>query len=422
MDGDKPIWHSRAPFRGVSVHVHRFEAMAHTPFSVVVLAAGMGTRMKSGLPKVMHKIAGRPMIQHGLATLTGLTPAPACIVVVVGPDMPAVATAVAPWPTAVQTERLGTAHAVNAARDLVPRDGTVLVIYGDTPLIAPATYQRLLDARDEETAVVVMGFRPAKPDGYGRLVVDGGGVLEAIVEHRDATQEQRAIGLCNAGIMAIDGALLFPLIDRIGNGNAKGEYYLTDIVGLARADGLRCTVVEAAVTELIGIDSRGGLAAAEAIVRVANARMAGAIRLVSIERGHDPERFAIMPFGGGGALHAGALDTRLAGVIASGCVGPIRDTIAARRDGAGQNTIPGMLEWFEVADVAALCAPRPLLAISGAGDHIFPYSGVAKVVDVARAAYQARSAGDKIRAVEAPGGHRFNPTLAWPALAELTAA
>lgn len=123
--------------------------------------------------------------------------------------------------------------------------------------------------------------------------------------------------------------------------------------------------------------------------------------------------------GGTTALHATAVDERIAGVIASGCLGPILDTIAARRDSAGQNTIPGMLEWFELADVAALCAPRPLLAISGARDHIFPFSGVAKVVDRARAAYRAEHVEDKIRAVEAPGGHRFCSALAWPAFGEL---
>ena len=252
--------------------------MANTSYSIVMLAAGLGTRMKSDLPKVMHPLAGRPMIQHGLATLTALTPAPAQIAVVIGPGMTAVAEAVAPWPTALQTERLGTAHAVNAARDLIPRHDTVLVLYGDTPLVTPQTYQHLLAARDDRAAVVVMGFRPADPSRYGRLIISGGGALEAIVEARDATPAQQAIGLCNAGIMAIDGARLFALIDRIGNANAKGEYYLTDIVALARADGLRCAVVEADVTELMGIDSRAGLAAAEAIVQTelrARAMVAG---------------------------------------------------------------------------------------------------------------------------------------------------
>ena len=123
-----------------------------------------------------------------------------------------------------------------------------------------------------------MGFRPADPSRYGRLIINGGGALEAIVEARDATPAQQAIGLCNAGIMAIDGARLFALIDRVGNANAKGEYYLTDIVALARGDGLRCTVVEADVTELMGIDSRAGLAAAEGIVQTelrARAMVAG---------------------------------------------------------------------------------------------------------------------------------------------------
>lgn len=256
--------------------------MADTAFSVIVLAAGMGTRMQSDVPKVMHPLAGRPMILHGLATLAALSPAPQSIAVVVGPGMDQVAAAVAPWPTAVQTQRLGTAHAVNAARDLVPRHGTVLVVYGDTPLVSAATYERLLAARDTDTAVAVMGFRPADPSRYGRLIVGDDGDLGAIVEHRDATPEQQAIGLCNAGIMALDGELLFALIDRIGNGNAKGEYYLTDVVALARADGGRCAMVEADVTEVMGIDSRAGLAAAEAIVQreLRGRAMAGGATLI----------------------------------------------------------------------------------------------------------------------------------------------
>ncbi len=232
--------------------------------AAVILGAGLGTRMKSDLPKVLHAVAGRPMILHVLDAVSGLGPAKS--VVVVGPGMDAVAKAVAPHPTAVQPDRLGTADAVKAARDALAdfRRGTVLVLYGDTPMITTDTLRPMVAARATGASIVVLGFRPADPTGYGRLMLDAGGRLKAIVEQRDATEEQRAVGLCNSGVMAIDAAHLFPLIDRVGKNNAKGEYYLTDIVGLARADGLDCVVVEADADELMGVDTRAALARAEA--------------------------------------------------------------------------------------------------------------------------------------------------------------
>ena len=242
--------------------------MAHSNIAIVVLAAGLGTRMKSNLPKVMHPIAGRPMIRHLLATLEAL--APEKLVVVIGEEMEQVARAAAPWPTVVQRERLGTGHAVLAARPVVDgHRGDVLIVYGDTPLLSSETLERMLEARRSERrpAVVVLGFRPADPGAYGRLVAGGAGSLEAIVEARDASTEQLSIGLCNSGVMAVDGTQLFGLLDRVGNGNAKGEYYLTDIVELVRADGLACAVVESAEEELIGVNSRVELAVAESIVQ-----------------------------------------------------------------------------------------------------------------------------------------------------------
>lgn len=242
--------------------------MAQTKIAVVVLAAGYGTRMKSSLPKVMHPIAGRPMIRHLLASLEAL--APEKLVVVVGEEMEQVARAVAPWPTAVQRERLGTGHAVLAARSIVEgHQGDVLIVYGDTPLLSAETLERMLAARRSERhpSVVVLGFRPSDPGAYGRLVVSEDGMLEAIVEAKDAAPGQLAIGLCNSGVMAVDGTHLFRLLDRVGNGNAKGEYYLTDIVGLARSDGLTCAVVEGSEDELIGVNSRAELAVAERLVQ-----------------------------------------------------------------------------------------------------------------------------------------------------------
>ena len=199
--------------------------MADPRAAAIILAAGKGTRMKSHLPKVLHPIAGRPMIGHVLASLAPLGCAP--IVVVVGPGMEAVSKAVAPHRTALQAEPLGTGHAALAAKAaLGQREGDVLILYGDTPFISTETFEALLARRraEDRPAAVVLGMRPGDPTGYGRLLVDGKGQLEAIVEHRDATAEQRRIGLCNSGVMAVDGALLWDLLGEVGNDNAKGEY------------------------------------------------------------------------------------------------------------------------------------------------------------------------------------------------------
>lgn len=239
-----------------------------TPLAIVVLAAGLGTRMKSSLPKVLHPLAGRPMIRHVLETLEQLHPER--LVVVLGEEMGAVGTMVAPHPTVIQSERLGTAHAVMAAgATFADFDGDVLVAYADTPLISAATFRRVLAARRAASrpAVVVLGFRPADPGAYGRLVIGDGGGLEAIVEAKDATADQLALTVCNSGLMVVDGRRLPGLLARIGNDNAKGEYYLTDLVHLARGEGLACAAVEGEVEELIGVNSRADLAAAEAVVQ-----------------------------------------------------------------------------------------------------------------------------------------------------------
>ncbi len=242
--------------------------MADSKAAAIVLAAGKGTRMKSEIPKVLHRIAGQPMIAHVLQSLVPLGCSP--VAVVVAPGMEAVSAAVAPHPTAVQAEQLGTGHAVLAARAAVgDRAGDVLILYGDTPFISTATLERMLARRRaaDRPAVVVLGMRPADPAEYGRLVVDSEGRLEAIVEHRDATSEQRKIGLCNSGVMAVDGGLLWQLLAEIGNANAKGEYYLTDIVALARRRGRACAAVEAPADELIGVNSRAELAEAEGLMQ-----------------------------------------------------------------------------------------------------------------------------------------------------------
>lgn len=247
--------------------------------ATIVLAAGLGTRMKSALPKVLHPLAGRPMIQHLLGTLsdTGIDR----VIVVTSDGADDVATAVAPNPTVVQKEQLGTGHAaLQAADKLAGFDGDVLIMFGADPLITSETINALLARRRDGAAIAVLGFRPDDPSLYGRLIIGADGDLEGIIEARDATPEQLAGDLCNSGIMAVDGTCLFDLLGRVGNDNAKSEYYLTDIVSLARADGQRCVIMEADdPSGLIGVDSRADLAQAEAVIQArlrASAMDAGA--------------------------------------------------------------------------------------------------------------------------------------------------
>jgi bifunctional UDP-N-acetylglucosamine pyrophosphorylase/glucosamine-1-phosphate N-acetyltransferase len=241
--------------------------------AAIVIAAGIGTRMKSRLPKVLHPLAGRPMIQMLLDSVAqaGITKN----VVVVGKGAETVTKAVAPHPTALQAKQLGTGHAVLQARQALCGakgerfNGDVLILFGADPLITPETLGAMLARRRaaDAPAVVVLGFRPDDPALYGRLKTDAAGNLEAIVEARDASAEELAIPLCNSGVMCVDGKHLFKLLAKVGNKNAKKEYYLTDIVGLARAQGLGCAVIEGATDELIGIDDREGLARAEKVVQ-----------------------------------------------------------------------------------------------------------------------------------------------------------
>jgi bifunctional UDP-N-acetylglucosamine pyrophosphorylase/glucosamine-1-phosphate N-acetyltransferase len=255
--------------------------MKNDPIAAILLAAGQGTRMKSRHPKVMHPLAGRPMILHLTDMLAWLQAEKS--VVVIGPEMDEVGQRIAPIATVLQRDRLGTAHAVLQARpQLADFTGTVLILYGDTPLITAETIERMLACRRNppHPSVVVLGFRPDDPAEYGRLLVGPDG-LRGIVEYKDASPEQRAVTLCNSGVMAVDGKLLFRLIDKIGNDNAKGEYYLTDIVGLAVGQGLKAGFVEADPEELLGVNSRAELAAAEAVMqrRLRRRAMAGGATL-----------------------------------------------------------------------------------------------------------------------------------------------
>ena len=224
--------------------------------------------MKSARAKALHPLAGRPMIAHVLASVARLKPDR--VVAVIGRGMDDVARAVRGAAVVVQHPRLGTAHAVRAAKKALSGfAGAVLVLYGDTPLVRPATLRKMLAAlaSPSRPAVVALGFRPADPAAYGRLVAGSGGGLERIIEARDASASERAIPLCNAGAMAFDGAALFGLLARIKNANAKREYYLTDAVAVARGLGRACAVVEAEECEALGVNSRADLARAERAVQ-----------------------------------------------------------------------------------------------------------------------------------------------------------
>jgi len=236
------------------------------PTAVIVLAAGQGTRMNSDLPKVLHPLAGAPLLAHALATARGL--APERIVLVIGHGADAVAAAARAIDEEVtvvtQAEQRGTGHAVlQAAPALAGFSGDAIVLYADTPFIRPETLEAMLAARGEGAAVVVLGFEAADPGAYGRLVRDEGG-LKAIVEARDATPEERTIRLCNSGLLAADAGTLFDLLAHVRPDNAKAEYYLTDVVKLARARGLTAAAITCPEAETLGVNSRADLAAAEA--------------------------------------------------------------------------------------------------------------------------------------------------------------
>ncbi|MDH7790661.1 bifunctional UDP-N-acetylglucosamine diphosphorylase/glucosamine-1-phosphate N-acetyltransferase GlmU [Ochrobactrum sp. AN78] len=233
----------------------------------IVLAAGEGTRMKSSLPKVLHQVAGLPLVCHVVKAVQGTGKSDVALVVGRGADK--VQTAVEKVADAVssfeQTERLGTAHAVLAARDAIARGyDDLLIVFGDTPLIEAQSLQAARGKLAEGSDVVVIGFRPASPQGYGRLIEENG-KLVAIVEEKETTDAQKKIGFCNGGLMAVRGAHALALLDAVDNKNAKGEYYLTDIVGLAHKKGLNVTALEVPVDNVIGINNRAELAEAENI-------------------------------------------------------------------------------------------------------------------------------------------------------------
>jgi len=258
--------------------------------ALIILAAGQGTRMNSDRPKVLHPLAGVPLLAHVLRA--GAALAPARCVVVAGHGASEVAKVVATLAPAAevvtQPEQLGTANAVAATHETLANfSGDAIVLYGDTPLIRPETLARMLAARAAGNVVVVLGFNTAEPGGYGRLITEGD-ALDRIVEAKDATREESNITLCNSGVICADCATLLKLAGEVGNDNASGEYYLTDIVALARAKGLTAAVVPSEENETRGVNSRADLARAEAAfqTRARTEALARGVTLVAPETVH----------------------------------------------------------------------------------------------------------------------------------------
>jgi bifunctional UDP-N-acetylglucosamine pyrophosphorylase/glucosamine-1-phosphate N-acetyltransferase len=245
--------------------------MTQNSVLAIVLAAGKGTRMKSDIPKVMHAIAGAPMLVHVLNAAKGAAVGEICVVV--GPGMDEVAGAAKSADLGLQVftqaEQRGTADAVKAAQGAFAGfSGPVIILYGDTPLLRAETIGQLSRALADGADIVVVGFETDDPTGYGRLLLDERGRLVAIREEKDASEEVRAVKLCNSGIMGFrSGKTLTDLLSRIGNANAKGEFYLTDAIALAKADGLDTNMLRGDADEVKGVNSRAELAQAEAAIQ-----------------------------------------------------------------------------------------------------------------------------------------------------------
>ncbi len=262
--------------------------MTSRPWLSIILAAGLGTRMKSALPKAAHAVAGRPMVAHVAAAAAGA--GETRLVFVVAPDTDMVREAAGAYAQGaefvIQRERLGTANAVLAARAAIEAfDGNVLVLFGDTPLIRPETLRGLGEALDGGAAVAVLGFETDDPAGYGRLICDADGMLMAIREEKDASDPEKAIRLCNSGVMAFRSATMLGILERIGNANANGEYYLPDAVEIARSLGHAVVLAHCEEDEVRGVNDRIQLAAVEAIMqrRLREAAMSAGATLIAPE-------------------------------------------------------------------------------------------------------------------------------------------
>jgi bifunctional UDP-N-acetylglucosamine pyrophosphorylase/glucosamine-1-phosphate N-acetyltransferase len=262
----------------------------------IILAAGEGTRMRSARPKVMHEVAGLPMVSH--VVLTAKAAGSSAVAVVVGREAPAVEAEIRRHlpdaRTYLQQKRLGTAHAVLAARKaLEQQHDDLLVMFGDTPLVQTAALDAARTRLAEGADVVVFGFRPERPDGYGRLI-EADGRLVAIREDRDCTDEEKRIGFCNGGLMALSGAHALALLDSVRNENAKGEFYLTDVVAIGHERGLRVEAIEVDGDDVLGVNTRVELAEAEAIwqARARRRLMLAGVTMLSPETvflSHDTE-------------------------------------------------------------------------------------------------------------------------------------
>jgi bifunctional UDP-N-acetylglucosamine pyrophosphorylase/glucosamine-1-phosphate N-acetyltransferase len=238
--------------------------MTQSALAVVILAAGQGTRMKSPLPKVLHPVGGRPMLGHVLGVASALGAVKTVVVVAPGAaEVEALAKSQGAL-TVVQDRQLGTGHAVATAEAALKGfEGTLLVLFGDSPLITKGTLGNLVARLGKDAELAALGFRAEDPTGYGRMVCEGERLVE-IVEHKDATPEERAIDLCFAGILAGHAPTVFALLKKVENRNAQGEYYLTDVIGLARGQGLTSRVAEGSAEEMMGVNSQSHLADAEA--------------------------------------------------------------------------------------------------------------------------------------------------------------
>jgi bifunctional UDP-N-acetylglucosamine pyrophosphorylase/glucosamine-1-phosphate N-acetyltransferase len=237
---------------------------ATRPLAVIILAAGQGTRMKSAKHKVLHPVAGRPMLLHLLSSIAELKPERQVVVVGAGREQVEAAVYGTGAVIAVQEQQLGTGHAVAQAHDaLAGFAGDILILYGDVPLVRPETMRAMLDRlnQGDDMRAVVLGFRPEDAAAYGRIITSGQGVISKMVEYKDADANERAVTLCNSGLMAVRSTDLFVLLDQIGNDNAAGEYYLPDIVMLP---GAQSAVIEAEAWEVAGVNSRVEQAVVEA--------------------------------------------------------------------------------------------------------------------------------------------------------------
>ncbi|MDG4902406.1 MULTISPECIES: bifunctional UDP-N-acetylglucosamine diphosphorylase/glucosamine-1-phosphate N-acetyltransferase GlmU [unclassified Mesorhizobium] len=350
----------------------------------VILAAGEGTRMKSAMPKVLHAIAGLPMVAHVVKAAEAAGATGLALVIGHGADemRKAVQKFAPKAETFVQENRLGTAHAVLAAREAIAKGyDDILVMFGDTPLIDAAALAAARQKLAEGAAVAVIGFRPPNPTGYGRLI-EKGGRLVAIREEKDCSEAEKKLGFCNAGMMAVAGNQALRLLDKVGNNNAKGEFYLTDIVELAGADGLDVVATEASFESALGINNRAELAEAEAIWQARQRReaMLAGVTLIAPETvyfSHDTEIGAdtiVEPhvwFGPGVKIASGAKIHAFSHIegatIASNCdVGPF----ARLRPGA---------DLRQKAKVGNFCEVKQATIEEGAKVNHLTYIGDARV-------------------------------------------